>query len=173
MSRFAPAPIGPGARPPRWPRRRRVSPGLERAAGAQIARGVRLLIEGDGRIVVGSTGRIGKGCELRAGPGALITVDGVLDEDCRLSAKASITVKAGARLGPGCAIVDWDPVYADPERPVRNQGTQATAVLIAADVLLGPRSAVLRGVTVGVGAVVLAQAVCTHDVPPGTEFPAG
>lgn len=171
MSRFGPAPIGPGAHPPRWRRGR--TPGVERSPGSEVARGARLLIEGDGRIVLGPTAGIGKGCELRAGPGAVITVDGVLDEDCRLSARAAITVETGARLGTGCAIVDWDPVYSDPERPVRDQGTHASPVLIAAGVLLGPRSAVLRGVTVGAGAVVLAHAVCTHDVRAGTEFPAG
>lgn len=171
MSRFGPAPIGPGGRPPRW--RRGLPPGVERAPGAEIARGVRLLTEGDGRIVLGPGARIGRDCELRAGRGALITVDGSIDEECRLSSHAAITVEAGARLGPGCAIVDWDPVSADPERPVREQGTRSAPVLIAAGALLGPRSAVLQGVIVGAGAYVLAHAVCTHDVPAGGQFPAG
>ncbi len=147
--------------------------GVERAPGAELARGVRLLTEGDGRIVLGTSARIGRRCELRAGPGALITVDGSLDEECRLSAQSAITIEPGARLGTGCAIVDWDPVHADPERPVREQGTRSAPVLIAVGALLGPRSAVLRGVTVGAGACVLAHAVCTHDVPAGGQFPDG
>ncbi|MBA2347968.1 MAG: hypothetical protein H0V81_06705 [Solirubrobacterales bacterium] len=134
---------------------------------------MRLWVEDGGRVVLGPSARIAKGCELHAGPGATITVDGTLDEDCRLSAHASITVEAGARLGTGCAIVDWGPVYGDPERPVREQGTEAAPVVIAAGALLGPRAAVLRGVTVGADALVLAHAVCARDVPAGTEFPSG
>jgi acetyltransferase-like isoleucine patch superfamily enzyme len=40
-------------------------------------------------------------------------------------------------------------------------------VRIAAGAVLGPRVAVLRGVTIGARATVLAHVVCTRDVPPG------
>ena len=171
MSCFGSLPVGPGAHPPRWGRR--LPRGVERDPGATVERGVRFLVQGDGRIVLGPEARLGRDCELRAGPGALITVDGSLDEECRLSAQSSITIEAEARLGTGCAIADWDPVHADSERPLREQGTRSAPVLIAAGALLGPRSAVLAGVTVGAGAYVLAHAVCTHDVPAGGQFPEG
>ena len=149
--------------------RRRSRRGVERAPGARIGRGVVLAARGGGRIVLGATAVVGDRCELRAAPGATIVVDGTLDDGCRLVAREAITVEAGARLGPECVVLDADPVDDDAERPIREQGHRSAPVRLAADVLLGPRVAVLRGVTVGAGATVLAHSVCTRDVPPGAE----
>ena len=149
--------------------RRRVPQGVECAAGARVGRRVVLAAERGGRIVLGPAAVVGDRCELRAAPGAVIVVEGALDERCRLVAQASITIEAGARLGPECLVVDADPAFDDPERPVREQGLRVAPVRIAAGALLGPRVAVLRGVTVGAGATVLAHSVCTRDVPAGAE----
>jgi maltose O-acetyltransferase len=143
--------------------------GVERAAGARVGRRVVLAAARGGRIVLGPTAVVGDRCELRAAPGAVIVVEGVLDERCRLVAQASITVETGARLGPECVLVDADPAFDDPERPVREQGLRAAPVRIAEGALLGPRVAVLRGVTIGAGSTVLAHSVCTRDVPAGAK----
>ncbi len=173
MSPFRALPPGPGAHPPRWRRRRTLPAGVDRATGAEVARTARFLVEEGGSIVLGPTARIGAHCELRAGPGATVTVDGTLGERCRLSAQATITVEAGARLGEGCVLIDWDPACADAERPVREQGTLCAPIVVAADAVLGHGAAVLRGVRVGERADVLAHAVCTHDVPADGQFPDG
>jgi len=149
--------------------RRRSAQGVERAAGARVGRRVVLAAERGGRIVIGPAAAVGDRCELRAAPGAVIVVDGALGERCRLVARASITVEAGARLGPECVLIDADPVFDDPERAVREQGMRVAPVHIAAGALLGPRVAVLRGVTVGAGSTVLAHSVCSRDVPAGAE----
>ena len=81
-------------------------------------------------------------------------------------AHEAIVVEAGARLGPECVVIDADPVFDDVERPIREQGVRAAPVRIAAGALLGARVAVLRGVTVGPGATVLAHSVCTRGVEP-------
>jgi len=147
--------------------RRRFPQGVERSAGARVGRRVVLAAERGGRIVLGRSAVVGDRCELRAAPGAVIVVEGALDEGCRLVAQASITVEAGARLGPECVLIDADPAFDDPERPVREQGLRVAAVRIATGALLGPRVVVLRGVTVGAGAMVLAHSVCTRDVLAG------
>jgi len=147
--------------------RRRFPRGVERSAGAHVGRRVVLAAERGGRIVLGRSAVVGDRCELRAAPGAVIVVEGALDEGCRLVAQSSITVEAGARLGPECVLIDADPAFDDPERPVREQGLRVAAVRIAAGALLGPRVVVLRGVTVGAGATVLAHSVCTRDVLAG------
>jgi acetyltransferase-like isoleucine patch superfamily enzyme len=128
-----------------------------------------LAARGGGRIVLGATAVVGDRCELRAAPGASIVVDGTLGEGCRLVAREAITVEAGARLGPECVVIDADPVDDDVERPIREQGHRSAPVRLAAGALLGPRVAVLRGVTIGAGATVLAHCVCTRDVPPGAQ----
>ncbi len=149
--------------------RRRLPQGVERSAGARVGRRVVLAAERGGRIVLGRSAVVGDRCELRAAPGAVIVVEGALDEGCRLVAQASITVEAGARLGPECVLLDADPAFGDPERPVREQGLRVSPVRIAAGARLGPHVAVLRGVTVGAGATVLAHSVCTRDVPARAE----
>ena len=140
--------------------------GVERAAGARVGRHVVLAARG-ARIVLGPGAVVGDRCQLHAAPGAVIVVEGALDEGCRLVAHASITVEAGARLGAECVLVDVDPVIGDVERPIREQGSRAAPVRIVAGAQLGPRVAVLRGVTVGAGATVLAHSVCTRDVAAG------
>ncbi len=149
--------------------RRRSPPGVERAPGARVGRHVVLVASGGGRIVLGPAAVLGARCELRAAPGAVIVVDGTLDDGCRLVAHAAITVEAGARLGQECALIDVDPVFEDPERPVREQGVRAAPIRVGARAVLGPGVAVVRGVTVGAGATVLARSVCTRDVPAGAR----
>lgn len=146
----------------RWRR----PPGVERAPGARVARGAVLVAAPGGRIVLGATAVVGPRCELRAGPNAVVEVHGALEERCRLVAAAGVVVEEGAHLGAECALLDADPVFDDPERPVREQGLRAAPIRIGAGALLGPRVAVLAGVTVGAGATVVANSVCTRDVPP-------
>jgi serine acetyltransferase len=146
---------------------RRAAPGVERAPGARVGRGVVLAARGGGRIVLGPSAVVGDRSELRAAPGATVEVHGILDERCRIVARERITVGPGARLGPECALLDADPVFDDPERPVREQGLRAAPILVGAGALLGPRVAVLGGVTIGAGATVLANSVCTRSVPAG------
>jgi acetyltransferase-like isoleucine patch superfamily enzyme/lysophospholipase L1-like esterase len=143
--------------------------GVERAPGARVGRGAVLDARGDGRIVLGPHAVVGERCQLRAGPGATLVVEGALGERCRLVAAASIVVEAGARLGAECVVLDADPVFDDVERPVREQGVSTAPTRVGAGAQLGPRVAVLAGVTVGAGACVLAHSVCTRDVPAGAR----
>lgn len=147
--------------------RRRTPPGVERAPGARVARGVVLSVEPGGRILLGPNAEIGPRCQLRAAVGATLVIDGTLGERCRLVCHEAITVAAGARLGAECLLIDADPVFDDAERPVRAQGRVTAPVVVGAGATLGPRVVVLRGVTVGAAADVLAHSVCTTDVPAG------
>jgi len=139
--------------------------GVERAAGARVGRRVVLAAARGGRIVLGPAAVVGDRCELRASPGAVIVVEGVLDERCRLVAQASITVEAGARLGSECVLVDADPAFDDPERPVVEQGWQDVGpVEIGRNSWIGMGSIVLPGVRIGEGCVVGAGSVVTRDL---------
>ena len=46
-------------------------------------------------------------------------------------------------------------------------GTEAAPITIGDDVFIGMDCRILKGVTIGDGAVVAAMSVVTHDVPPG------
>ncbi len=151
----------------RWIRRHR---GVERDPGARVAGGAVLLAEGpDARIVLGPKAVVGAGCHLQATGAATIRVDGELGEGCRVVAREEVVVAAGARLGTRCALIDFDHVAEDVERPVRTQGLRTAPVHVGAGAILGPGVVVLRGATVGAGATVLAGSVVTRDIAPGTR----
>lgn len=73
-------------------------------------------------------------------------------------------------IGAGAAVYDSDFHPLDPEAREHGDLTQVgvAPVVIESDVWLCARCLVLKGVTIGRGAVVGAGAVVTKDVPPGT-----
>jgi acetyltransferase-like isoleucine patch superfamily enzyme len=143
-----------------------------------------------GRATLGPGVRLGDRVRLDVAPGARLTIGArtTLDDRCRVHVRAGhAAIGAGARLGPECVIaaherveigercrleggnvvVDFDHVTADPERPVRDQGIATAPVRLEPEAILDRGACVLRGVTVGAGARVLAHAVVTRDVAPG------
>jgi acetyltransferase-like isoleucine patch superfamily enzyme len=68
-------------------------------------------------------------------------------------------------IGAGCAI-SWDVVILDRDyHTVDADDERCRAVTIGDDVWIGCRAVVLKGVTIGTGAVVAAGAIVTADVP--------
>jgi acetyltransferase-like isoleucine patch superfamily enzyme len=67
-----------------------------------------------------------------------------------------------------CYVLDVDHEFADPDRPIPQQGLRVKPVIVGNDVWVGAGSFILRGVTIGDGAVVAANSVVTEDVPPYT-----
>ena len=76
--------------------------------------------------------------------------------------KAEEAVRIGRRVlvGAGTIIMDSD-LHGDV------LGTEAAPITIGDDVFIGMDCRILKGVTIGDGAVVAAMSVVTHDVPPG------
>jgi acetyltransferase-like isoleucine patch superfamily enzyme len=147
-------------------------------------------LRGRGRVVLAPGVRLGPRVRLDAAAGARLEIgEGArLDEGCRVHVRAGrVAIAPGARLGPNCVIaaherveigarcqleggnvlVDFDHVHADPEQPVRRQGIVTAPVRVQDDAILDRGACVLRGVTVGAGARVLAHAVVTRDVAAG------
>ena len=93
-------------------------------------------------------------------------------EDCvRISgmtivAKDSVTIGKNTFLGGGCQIYDTDFHEIDPaQRKNRTGGIKTAPVNIGPDVFVGGFSIILKGVTIGQGAVVGAGSVVTKDIP--------
>jgi acetyltransferase-like isoleucine patch superfamily enzyme len=137
-------------------------------AGVRLGRGVRLDAAPGARIVVGDGCRLEEACRLHAIGGEIrLGARARLGERCVLVALSGVEVGDGCRLADGVLLVDSDPAYADPERPVRLQGLRTAPVRVGADVVLDRAACVLRGVSVGQGARVGAHTVVTRDVPAG------
>ena len=104
--------------------------------------------------------------QLSAGPGARLTVgdDTYINNGSVLSARRSVTVGERCQIATGVILMDADfHAVGDLDAPGK-----AAPIVIEDDVWLATRAVVLKGVTVGRGAVVAAGAVVTKDVPPHT-----
>lgn len=142
--------------------------GVTVSDGVFVGRDVRVEISGDATLELGQGLVIGDGCRILVRGGA-ITIGGetVLGERCLLVAHAAVEIGRRCRLGDGVVIVDADPAFADVDRPIREQGMQASAVALGDDVRAGHGAVVLRGVHVGSGGSIGAHSVVTSNVPPG------
>lgn len=93
----------------------------------------------------------------------------VIGDNCRINgaiiaATDKVLIGNNCRLAPFSHIMDGD--FHDLNN--RQEPGRSAPIIIEDDVWLGARSIVLKGVTIGRGAVVAAGAVATRDVPPYT-----
>ena len=94
----------------------------------------------------------------------LVIGDDVRLNGCILSANAEVIVKRGARIGPWAHVMDGD-FHSTADRKAAGK---LRPVIIEEDAWLTTRCMVLKGVTIGRGAVVAAGSVVTKDVEPYT-----
>jgi acetyltransferase-like isoleucine patch superfamily enzyme len=141
--------------------------GVRRGRGVSVGRGVRFDVAPGAQLVLGDGCRIGdrtrivvQAGRVEIGPGA------VLGERCTVVAHCGVTIGARAQLGHGAVIVDFDHVFDDVERPIREQPLASAPVAIGEDALIGLGASVLRAVDVGARAIVDPRAVVTRDVAP-------
>jgi acetyltransferase-like isoleucine patch superfamily enzyme len=87
-----------------------------------------------------------------------------------INATTTIEIGNHVLIGSGCLITDTDshPLHWRDRRQNLNHQTKSFPIKICDDVFIGARSIVLKGVTIGEGAVVGAGSVVTKDVPPYT-----
>jgi acetyltransferase-like isoleucine patch superfamily enzyme len=102
-------------------------------------------------------------------PGARLTIG----DDCGLSgtvicAAQSITIGRRCLFGADVMVVDTDFHPVAPAQGRRNaplERAARAAVVVGDDVFIGARSIILKGVTIGAGAVVGAGSVVVSDIP--------
>jgi acetyltransferase-like isoleucine patch superfamily enzyme len=115
--------------------------------GTDFRRDFHAEIEGNGRIVIGTSVAFTDGAVIQCG--------------------TSVEIGDRTMFGPLTTIVDGDHRYEDVERPILAQGNDYRPVTIGADVWVGARATIV-GASVETRAVVAAGAVVTTDVPPYT-----
>jgi len=69
-------------------------------------------------------------------------------------------------IGSGCLITDSDAHPIDPDERRLGRGGLSKPIVIEDDVFIGARASILKGVSIGKGAVGGAGTVVTHDVAP-------
>ena len=133
------------------------------------------LIAGDLRMIIGNYVRINDivtfaGLKVKDAPKL------VIGDYTRISDRVSIFVAQEVRIGKNC-IISSSLIIDNPSHPIdpvrrRNdetfQSSAISPVIIEDDTWLARNSIILRGVTIGRGAIVAAGAVVTKDVAPYT-----
>ncbi len=121
---------------------------------------------GHGRLVLGRWVHLGDGCALRAHEGTIRLGDKVVFGS-RVTVNSYLDVEIGAAtlVADDVYICDFDHVTTDLTSPIKDQGIVKSPVRIGPDCWLGTKTTVTRGVRIGPGSVLAANAVATRDVP--------
>ena len=91
----------------------------------------------------------------------------IFGHHCTIGCKEHIEIGDDCLLAEMVSIRDHDHNFARTDIPIRAQGATSAPVKIGRDVWLGAKVTVLKGVTIGDGAIVGANAVVTRDIPAG------
>lgn len=85
-----------------------------------------------------------------------------------ICAKSGISIGNNVTIGAGASILDSDFHPLDPEaRKKGGEGTISLPICIQDNVFIGANATILKGVTIGSGAVIGACSVVTRNVPAG------
>lgn len=146
---------------------RAVFPGRLAASGVNLfALGGLSLSEG-GRLRLGKGNVFRGGYDVEAAGGSIEIGNGnYFNKNVKFVSFSRIRIGDNCLVADGVHFYDHDHRVDDPRRPIREQGYVASPISMGNDVWIGARAIVLKGVTIGDGAVVAAGSVVTQDVPP-------
>jgi acetyltransferase-like isoleucine patch superfamily enzyme len=121
---------------------------------------------GYGRLILGRWIHLGVRTALRCHEGTLSVGDkGVLARDVSINCYLDVEIGDSALIADSVYISDFDHKFVDLDMPIKDQGIAKSRVRIERNVWLGTKVTVCRGVAIGEGAVVGANAVVTRDLP--------
>lgn len=134
----------------RWP------DGYFSATELVIQAGGRCSVEGDFQLFTGSSVIVAKGAQLSLG-------SGYVNNRASIACFSNIAIGQDVAIGPEVHIRDSDShAVSGSARP------HTQPIAIGDHVWIGSRAMILKGVTIGDGAIVAAGAIVTKDVQPGT-----
>lgn len=109
---------------------------------------------------------IGHGTKIRVHEGETsIGAKTVLGQECTISAFQHVSIGRECIIADRAMFIDFDHIVEDPEQAIRKQGLYSKPVRVGNNVWIGYGASILRGVTIGDGAVIGTYAVVTKDVP--------
>lgn len=122
--------------------------------------------KGYGRLFLGRWTHFGDGTAIRCHEGTLrIGEKTVFGQDVSVNCYLDVEFGAAGLVADRVYVADFDHRTDDLTVPIKDQGILKRPVRIGADVWLGTKSTVLKGVEIGRGSVVGANAVVTRDIP--------
>jgi acetyltransferase-like isoleucine patch superfamily enzyme len=98
------------------------------------------------------------------GPSIIIEDEVFIGSNCEFNSNCGIKIGKFSNIASGCRFIDHDHGIKSGER-IGAQPTVMGKIILGRDVWLGVNVVVLKGVTIGDGAVVAAGAVVTKSIP--------
>jgi acetyltransferase-like isoleucine patch superfamily enzyme len=121
---------------------------------------------GYGRLILGKWVHLGVNTALRCHEGTLSLGDkSNLARDISINCYLDVEIGDSALIADGVYVSDFDHRFDDLTTAIKDQGITKSRVRIERDVWLGTKVTVCRGVLIGEGTVVGANAVVTKDLP--------
>lgn len=120
-----------------------------------------------GKLKIGKRCKIKSNVTLSAVNGGVITFGNncYIGRNCQIVAHESIKIGNNVMIGPNVVILDHDHKIKD--GVIRKREFTTAKITIEEDAWIGANCIILKGVTVGKGAVIAAGTVVTHDCPDG------
>ena len=121
---------------------------------------------GYAQVVLGKWVHIGSGTAVRCHEGTLTIGDkSILARHISVNCYLDVEIGDSALIADHVYISDFDHRFDDLTIPIKDQGIAKSRVRIERDVWIGTKVTVCRGVVIGEGTVVGANAVVTRDLP--------
>ncbi|MCU1459187.1 MAG: hypothetical protein JWL73_3279 [Actinomycetia bacterium] len=138
--------------------------GVTSAAGAQVGRRCRIIVEPGAHLVLGPGVEIDDGTTISLSRNATVELGSgcFVGHHCTIAARERVTIGSGTFLAELVSIRDHDH---DPDAPPSGGGALCAPVSIGRDVWLAAKVTVTRGVEIGDRTVVAANAVVTRSLP--------
>jgi acetyltransferase-like isoleucine patch superfamily enzyme len=132
-----------------------------------LPRRYEVVLRAGGTMRIGRWVWIGRNNALRCHEGELIVGDHtIFGTDNTVNCYGSVYIGPECLFADSVYIVDFDHNYWDPVMSIRSQGIYTEPVRLEGNLWVGTKSTILRGVTVGEGAVIGAMSLVNRDVPP-------
>jgi acetyltransferase-like isoleucine patch superfamily enzyme len=101
----------------------------------------------------------------KPGPSIRIADDVFVGTGCEFNIRRGISVGSNGLIASGCRFIDHDHGFSRRDSPMSSQADGSESeIVIGEDVWLGANVVVLKGVTIGRGAIVAAGSVLTRPV---------
>lgn len=93
-----------------------------------------------------------------------------IGHDCNINCRQSLEIGSGTMIAQQVLIMDYDghPIFTSASERKETYGGMSEPIKIGKNVWIGFRSIIVKGVTIGDGAIIGAGSVVTQDVPPNT-----
>lgn len=128
----------------------------------QVSRGTEVAVRPGGAMCVDGIFALHRGVEIRVSKGGRLTLgSGYLADDVRIDCHQAVTIGHRVAIAARTVIMDTD------HHDLTGARARTAPVVIGDDVWIGMGAMILKGVTIGSGAVIAAGSIVVRDVAPG------